>query len=943
MREGHDRRDDGAPVLVPGHVGDEGAVDLHLVHREALQVGEARVAGAEIVEGDRHAERLQLVERAQRDVGVLHRGGLGDLELEQLRRQTGVPERLGDELHQPGVVELARREVHRHLQAMLRADERRPAAGFAQHPFADLQDEARLLRHLDEFRRADQTAMRVVPAHQGLVRHDLAALRLDDRLVVHAQLVAAERAPQVALERQAPRRRQVHLLGEELVVGAAHLLRVVHGRVGVADQRLGVAAVVGKHADADGGRDHQFALLDEHGIRQLLDHLLRHAGDIRGALDLGQHHHELVAADAADGVADAQLLHQALRHFLEQRVAHAVAERVVDVLEAVEVDEHHRGLLPVAVAQGERLAEPVLQQPAVGKPGERIMGGQVLGAAFRILQLGGALGHLALEGVQGLLHASLGFALGRDILEAPDPLLLLASRVDAPAAGAAVENGAVAALEFPFAVVRLAGGGGAIGEQARLAPCLLRGEQHRGALADELAGACADHVLQETVAALDRPVAHEGDADRGVVEDQLLLGGRAPHALVGLVRMRDVLEQPDLALGRIARLDRAAGDAAPESRAVLAAQPLLARVGVPLVELLVDLVAPLELLLGEVQLARRAADRGAGGEAEQLFEAAVAAHSLAIAGERDADHHVVEQRLLLGEHPLQLVLGAPLLGDVLDDPHRAAVRVPGVDRAPVGARPEAAAVLAATQFDAARGLAARQVDIGLGRFCVIGEIGIQHRGRLPVELAGPVAVHFLVAAVAAHDAAFLDEQDADRRGAQDGLLLAQQPRHLVGVAALVGDVLDDPDRAALRVPGVERLGDHAAHERRAVLAPQLPFQVELPARGKDRHRDLAERVVALAAGVHHLAGLADQLVRPPAEHLGEPLVAQKDAPLASEGDADGDVGEQRLVFELRMPGAPGIALPRRLERGLDAARGGVVHRGGGSGTARRARIAKSSA
>ena len=537
--------------------------------------------------------------------------------------------------------------------------------------------------------------MRVLPAHQGLVRHDLPALHRDDRLVVHAQLVAAERAPQVAFQREAPRRRKVHLLGEELVVGAAHLLRVVHGRVGVADQRLGVAPVVGKDADADRGRDHQLALLDERGIRQLLDHLLRHAGDVRGALDLGQHHHELVAADAADAVADAQLLHQALRHFLEQRVAHAVSERVVDGLEAVEVDEHHRGLLPVAVAQGERLAEPVLQHPAVGKPGQRVVAGHVLGAGFRVLQLRGALGHLALEGVQGLLHAHLGFALGRDILEAPDPFLLLAPRIDAPAAGAAMEHGAVAAFEFPFAVVRFSGGGGAIGKQPRLAPSLLRGEQHRGARADELAGACADHVLQETVAAPDRPVAHERDADRGIVEDQLLLGGRALRALVG-------------------------------------APPL-------------------------------------------------------------------------------------------------------------------------------------------------------------------------------------------------------------------GDVLDDPDRAALRVPGVERLGDHAAQERRAVLAPQLPFQVELPARGKDRHRDLAERLVALAAGVHHLAGLADQLVRAPAEHLGEPRVAEKHAPLAGEGDADRGVGEQRLVFKLRIPGAPGIALPRRLERGLDAAQGGVVHRGGRSGAAWPARSVKSSA
>src|SRR2546422_3002438 len=59
VREGHDRRDDGALVLVPGHVGDEGAVDLHLVHRKALQVGEARVAGAEIVRSEEHTSELQ--------------------------------------------------------------------------------------------------------------------------------------------------------------------------------------------------------------------------------------------------------------------------------------------------------------------------------------------------------------------------------------------------------------------------------------------------------------------------------------------------------------------------------------------------------------------------------------------------------------------------------------------------------------------------------------------------------------------------------------------------------------------------------------------------------------------------------------------------------------------------------------------------------------------
>src|SRR3981189_1921529 len=35
VREGHDRRDDRVLVSVTGHVGDEDAVDLHLVHGEA--------------------------------------------------------------------------------------------------------------------------------------------------------------------------------------------------------------------------------------------------------------------------------------------------------------------------------------------------------------------------------------------------------------------------------------------------------------------------------------------------------------------------------------------------------------------------------------------------------------------------------------------------------------------------------------------------------------------------------------------------------------------------------------------------------------------------------------------------------------------------------------------------------------------------------------------
>jgi hypothetical protein len=68
---------------------------------------------------------------------------------------------------------------------------------------------------------------------------------------------------------------------------------------------------------------------------------------------------------------------------------------------------------------------------------------------------------------------------------------------------------------------------------------------------------------------------------------------------------------------------------------------------------------------------------------------------------------------------------------------------------------------------------------------------------------------------------------------------------------------------------------------------------------------------------------------PVAEHLGELGIAQEEAPLAREGDAERKVGEQRLVFELRIARAPGVGnagvgLGRRLAETAQRLR--VVHR-----------------
>jgi hypothetical protein len=72
--------------------------------------------------------------------------------------------------------------------------------------------------------------------------------------------------------------------------------------------------------------------------------LARDGAELLGRADLLQQHDELVAAQARHHVARAQRLLEAQRRLVQQLVAGFVAERVVDELEAVEVDEHHRDL-----------------------------------------------------------------------------------------------------------------------------------------------------------------------------------------------------------------------------------------------------------------------------------------------------------------------------------------------------------------------------------------------------------------------------------------------------------------------------------------------------------------------------------------------------------------------------------------------------------------------
>ena len=164
----------------------------------------------------------------------------------------------------------------------------------------------------------------------------------------------------------------------------------VHGQVRIAQQGLGVRAVLRVYRDADARRDHQRIHRELHRLAQRADQPLGHGAGVRGAAQVRQQHHELIAAEAGDipgpraiggarrgGLAAvAQRAAQAVGDHAQQLVADRVAERVVDALEVVEIEIQHRQHALVVLGGLEGAHQTVARLLAIRQAGERIEVGQ---------------------------------------------------------------------------------------------------------------------------------------------------------------------------------------------------------------------------------------------------------------------------------------------------------------------------------------------------------------------------------------------------------------------------------------------------------------------------------------------------------------------------------------------------------------------------------------
>ena len=109
-----------------------------------------------------------------------------------------------------------------------------------------------------------------------------------------------------------------------------------------------------------------------------LDQRMANVFGIRAAGRLLQNHGKLVSPGSSHSIGTANPCGADLGNVLEHEVANVMAQRIVDLLEVVEINQEQGGLRSRAAGALHGVGEPVLKEPAIGQAGQLVMQGEML-------------------------------------------------------------------------------------------------------------------------------------------------------------------------------------------------------------------------------------------------------------------------------------------------------------------------------------------------------------------------------------------------------------------------------------------------------------------------------------------------------------------------------------------------------------------------------------
>ena len=256
MGETDDGLDEGTSFTADHEAADEGAVELEGIEGEFGQVGEAGIAGAEVVDSDADAHAVEAANHVGGALDTADGGGFGELDLQEAGMEAGAMEDAGD-LFKEGILgELNGGDIDGDLNRA--AGDGLPGEGIGAGALHDVgaegDDQATLFSDRDKADGADLTEARVIPAGEGLKTDDAVGSEVIFRLVLERDLAFGDGMLECSLHREAFAGGAAEVVGVLDDAAFPIAFSGVHGTVGLLEE-LAIIAGVREDADADAAGD----------------------------------------------------------------------------------------------------------------------------------------------------------------------------------------------------------------------------------------------------------------------------------------------------------------------------------------------------------------------------------------------------------------------------------------------------------------------------------------------------------------------------------------------------------------------------------------------------------------------------------------------------------------------------------------------------------------
>ena len=134
----------------------------------------------------------------------------------------------------------------------------------------------------------------------------------------------------------------------------------------------------GVDTDPDAGRGHEWPTIDHDWRIQHVRQTCRGLGDLLGRGDAAQHDDEFAAPHAHHHVPGMHCSGDPTRNLLHQPVARVMAARIIDILEAIQVQKQHRQSSANAARLLDRHGQMRRQKQAIRQTGQLIVVRQVI-------------------------------------------------------------------------------------------------------------------------------------------------------------------------------------------------------------------------------------------------------------------------------------------------------------------------------------------------------------------------------------------------------------------------------------------------------------------------------------------------------------------------------------------------------------------------------------